>query len=140
MAHPFVLPSSVQLVKNIWNKLKNHTRFGINLTELSGAAARKECEKIIEYSRNLVVTQLDWSGSFKNIRKTTFGYSVQFACSNGRCKSSWYIRINNSTNEVKASCKKPCDHLISIEKSKFLILISYFNLFVNIIDFYFVLF
>jgi len=115
------------LNKNIWEKLKNNPKsLHIKLNEYN-ETVKYELKRIMEYAKNLVLTQYERKTSHPSIKKTLTGYTVQLNCFKRQktkqrkniCKSQWYIRFNIETNELKLTCNYLCNHLLPDNSSKY---------------------
>ncbi len=86
----FSLKLSEPLSKQIWNSLENETWYIVRkkMTQIQ----KEECNRLIEYTENLIVNELGHKSTFTAISKTMTGYTIYRSCSKG-CHSRWTIYV-----------------------------------------------
>ena len=122
--------------KNIWKSLtgdkisSKKTIISKNLT----VDQSSEYDLLKKLSEELIVNNYDRHPAFKDITKTSTGYTIQkVCCINNQNLCYWSIKINVNTNEATLSCNHDCQHKNPEKrKNKILNLFLYFILNIKI--------
>ena len=125
------LKTNQMLSENIWESLTNfHISKNSQIIKKNlNKKQSKEFDKIKNVSEQLLIENFKRNPTFRQIRKTNFGYSVDRYCFiQGKKECYWVINIKIRNNEATLSCNKDCQHKNPKKK-------SIKNLFIKIIEF-----
>jgi len=123
------LKTNQMLSENIWESLTNfHISKNSQIIKKNlNKKQSKEFDKIKNVSEQLIIENFKRNPTFRQIRKTNFGYSIDRYCFiQGKKECYWVINIKIRNNEATLSCNKDCQHKNPKKK-------SITNLFIKII-------
>ena len=86
----FSLKLNEPLSKKIWEGLENENWYMIR--KKMNKDQKEECDRLIEYTENLIIKELGHKSTFTAISKTITGYTIYRSCTKG-CHSRWTIYV-----------------------------------------------
>ena len=102
-----------------WLNFKNVRRnLRINRDKLSEPQLT-ECNRIIEYTKHLILNEYDRRTCFNGIRKTDIGYEIYRECtknSSQNCDSLWTVYIDLFKSRTNVTYNRLCEHTNSNEE------------------------
>ena len=114
--HYFSLSSIEPLSRKIWKSLNNSDNKKLSLERMT-EAQKDECNRMIEYTRKLLIREFNYDSEFTAISKSFSGYLIYRSCSKQfSCETRWKIKINIIKKKATVKFTKKCLHLFSNEK------------------------
>lgn len=117
------LKTNQMLSENVWESLTNfHISKNSQIIKKNlNKKQSKEFDKIKNVSEQLLIENFKRNPTFRQIRKTNFGYSIDRYCFiQGKKECYWVINIKIRNNEATLSCNKDCQHKNPKKKSIYL--------------------
>ncbi len=132
-SHFFSLSAIEPLSRTIWKSLDNNENKRLCLERMNEAQA-DECNRMIEYTRKLLIREFNYDSEFTAILKSRSGYLIYRSCSNQfSCETRWKININFSKRKAIVKFNKKCSHMFSNErKSKLYFILATFLIKLNV--------
>ena len=112
----FKLSTSDQLDMEIWSSFKN-VKSKLDRLKMSDPQKR-EANKIIDWTRELIINELDHKTSFSFVRKVNDGYYIERCCSkNNKCNAIWCSNIDIYDRMITVTSIGDCDHYFSTNEN-----------------------